>query len=157
MWPWYGVCITVCMAILVCLLCQLVHSMSHPYIGQISLEIFLWRLVSVLFDCSGYIVVALQYNYNQSRPCTVVMIIASLHRRVHVQVSSIVAHCLEIVGRCSTQTIVSLQTKHKRTILVIDGCFNYVTSRVEVLQATLEYSIYDFSTTEAWGSIHKSL
>ena len=34
-------------ALLVCVLCQPVHSLSHPYIS--CLEIFLWRFVSVLF------------------------------------------------------------------------------------------------------------
>ena len=31
MWPWYGVHVTVCMALLVCVLCQPVRSLSHPY------------------------------------------------------------------------------------------------------------------------------
>ena len=48
------------------------------------------------------------------------MIIASLHEWIHAQLkwySALQQHCFQIVGRCSTQTIVSLQSKHKRTIL----------------------------------------
>ena len=53
MWPYYGVHITVCMACLVFVLCQPVHScIDHPYTWTrfLFLEIFLWRLVFVLFD-----------------------------------------------------------------------------------------------------------
>ena len=51
MWPCYGVHITVCMALLVCVLCQPVHSCIEPSLHGVDffLEIFLWRLVSVLF------------------------------------------------------------------------------------------------------------
>ena len=48
-----------------------------------------------------------------------------------------VAHCFEIVGRCSMQTIVLLQNSTKEpslgNILTIDGYFNCVTSCVKVL------------------------
>ena len=45
MWPCCGVHITVCMAQLVFVLCQPVHSCGLDFF----LEVFLWRLVSVLF------------------------------------------------------------------------------------------------------------
>ena len=38
MWPRYGVHITVCVALLAFVLCQPVHSLSHPYMGQISFK-----------------------------------------------------------------------------------------------------------------------
>ena len=43
--------ITVCMAILVCVLCQPVHSCIKTSLHQLDffLKIFLWRLVSALF------------------------------------------------------------------------------------------------------------
>ena len=57
MWPWYGVHITVCMALLVCVLCQ-ASAFIEPFLHQLNFffEIFLWRLaiVSVLFDCYTY-------------------------------------------------------------------------------------------------------
>ena len=53
MWPWYGVHITVCMALLVGVLCQPVQSLNHPiHRLDLFLEIFLYfgaRLVSDLF------------------------------------------------------------------------------------------------------------
>ena len=36
MWLWYVECISLCGIIFVCVLCQPVHSLSHPYISQIS-------------------------------------------------------------------------------------------------------------------------
>ena len=50
MWLCYGVHITVCMALLVCVLCQPVHSCIEPSLHGVDffLEIFLWRFVSVL-------------------------------------------------------------------------------------------------------------
>ena len=60
MLPCYGVHITVCMALLVCVLCQPVHSCIEPSLHGLDffLEIFLWRLVSVLFDtCNNLIFV----------------------------------------------------------------------------------------------------
>ena len=46
MLPCYGVHITVCAALLVCILCQPVHSLREPSLHQLDffLEIFLWRL-----------------------------------------------------------------------------------------------------------------
>ena len=48
--PCYEVHITVCMAHLVCVLCQPVHSCIEPSLHQLDfiLEIFLWRHVSVI-------------------------------------------------------------------------------------------------------------
>ena len=54
MWPWYGVHtnITVCMELLVCVLCQPVHSLSQPYIHQLDfcLEISAIAVLSPLID-----------------------------------------------------------------------------------------------------------
>ena len=52
MWPCYGMHITVCMALLVCVLCQPVDSCTETSLHQLDffLEIFSWRLVSVLFS-----------------------------------------------------------------------------------------------------------
>ena len=51
MWPCYGVHITVCMALLVCVLCQPVYSCIETSLLvdrlDFFLEIFLWRLVHV--------------------------------------------------------------------------------------------------------------
>ena len=45
MWPCYGVLITVCMALLVFVLCQPLHSCIEPSQGlDFFLEIFSWRL-----------------------------------------------------------------------------------------------------------------
>ena len=50
MWSCYGVHITVCVALLVCILCQPVHSLHEPSLHQLDffLEIFLWRLQLLL-------------------------------------------------------------------------------------------------------------
>ena len=51
MWPCYGVHITVCMALLVFVFCQPVHSCIEPSLHGLDFLFrnLLWRLVSVLF------------------------------------------------------------------------------------------------------------
>ena len=53
MWPCYGVHITVCVALLVFVLCQPVHSCIEPSLHGVDffLEIFLWRLLHLHLYC----------------------------------------------------------------------------------------------------------
>ena len=118
-------------AFLVSVLCQTVHSLSHPYISQIPFKkSFHGDLFLFFFDIHNIVVRPLLVPLNYlvivwAATCSIKM------------VSIAMAHCLEIVGRPSMQTIVSLQTKYKRTFFRkfshSQWPFNCVTSRIKVL------------------------
>ena len=155
MWPCYGVRITVCMALLVFVLCQPEHSLRHPYMGQISLRnIFMGACFCSFFACSAYIAAALQHRYvpvvysTQSIKSIIIIgpvqhpqynfcVIAWADTCSIKRVSSMVVHCFEIVERCSMQTTVrfklSTNLPFLGNIFTINSCFNCVTPCIKVL------------------------
>ena len=175
----------VCMALLVCVRCQSVHSLSHLYISQIQKsfygDLFLFFLLFYIY-CSSIVVQLYLCLPTYPRQHTV-MIIASMHKHgyMHAQLNGVQhssIHFFKIVGRFSTQTLVSLQIKHKifsQMMVVLT-----VTSHIKALgwlkkkkmkkedeqfliltisgrPPSLQQFLNTLSATVDWGSIHKLL
>ena len=112
----------------------------EPSLHQLDffLEIFLWRLVTALLSllyihCSSIVYIVITAH----APVVIIIPVTAWADTCSTKMaSSMVAHCLVIIGRCSTQTTVLLQTKYypwEIIILMIDSCFICVTSCVTAL------------------------
>ena len=133
MWSWYGVHITVCMSLFICVLCQPVHSLTL-YISQISFR----NIFMETCFCSFLIVI-----HTLQQHCSTIIIFLPTYQQLQLFCHYMGSYMLNKngvqqgryiaqSGRCSKQTVV-LNQPSLGNIHMIDGCFICVTSHIKVL------------------------
>ena len=119
MWPWYGEHITVCLALFVCVLCQPVHSLIHPYINQISFQ------KSSLWSSKEQMLVGPYLQYLLERRASGIGMCEQVH---------ILAHSTMLVSCCVLSTCPPLYTvwsgEGDLTVYTVSGilCLQFITS-----------------------------